>query len=243
MNSEQWDEAHDPNEMLKFLDYFAHLRKHQLFACACIERVREFVRHEELKSCLDIIRFYPDSPVSLDTIQLAQTKSDKILEEFKFGPDHPKDFIEYYPGAAIYRFFRWIHDEGMPVGVGSCCRTAMGRVSWINAIQMDEPNKYQTAQQIKDTIEQNEALQQCNLLREIFGNPFHPVTTDPIWLTPTVTAMAQAMYEDRNFTAMPILGDALEEAGCDNEDILQHCRDMTGHVRGCWLVDLVLDKQ
>ena len=83
----------------------------------------------------------------------------------------------------------------------------------------------------------------CSLIRDIFGNPFRPVTFDPNWKTPTVTTLAQSMYEDRDFTAMPILGDALEEAGCDNDDILQHCRDKTGHVRGCWLVDLVLGKQ
>jgi hypothetical protein len=51
------------------------------------------------------------------------------------------------------------------------------------------------------------------------------------------------MYEERNFHAMPILADAMQDAGCDNEDILWHCREPGVHVRGCWVVDLVLGKE
>jgi hypothetical protein len=50
------------------------------------------------------------------------------------------------------------------------------------------------------------------------------------------------MYELRDFSAMPILADALEEAGCDNPDLLGHCRNEGSHVRGCWAVDLILSK-
>jgi hypothetical protein len=82
------------------------------------------------------------------------------------------------------------------------------------------------------------------LLRDIFGNPFRPVTFDPAWRTDTTTGLAAAMYEAREFANMPILADALEEAGCDHADILAHCRDETAtHVRGCWVVDLVLGKE
>jgi hypothetical protein len=81
------------------------------------------------------------------------------------------------------------------------------------------------------------------ILRDIFGNPFRPVTIDPIWRTSTAVAIANGMYESRDFGAMPILADALQEAGCDSDDILNHCRAAGGiHVRGCWVVDLVLDK-
>ncbi len=82
-----------------------------------------------------------------------------------------------------------------------------------------------------------------NILRDIFGNPFRPVTVDPSWLTPTVTALTQTIYYERNFEAMPILGDALEEAGCSNNDMLEHCRGNGPHVRGCWVVDLFLGKE
>lgn len=84
-----------------------------------------------------------------------------------------------------------------------------------------------------------------HLLRCIFGNPFRPATLDPLWLawnTSTVTKLAQAIYDGRDFDRLPILADALEEAGCDNKDILSHCRGRGKHVRGCWVVDLLLGK-
>jgi hypothetical protein len=82
------------------------------------------------------------------------------------------------------------------------------------------------------------------LIHDIFGNPFRPVAFDPAWRTGTAVALAKGMYESRDFFAMPILADALQDAGCDRADILNHCRDANQvHVRGCWVVDLVLGKE
>ena len=79
-------------------------------------------------------------------------------------------------------------------------------------------------------------------LRDIFGNPFRPVAVDRAWLTSTVVALARGMYESCDYGAMPILADALQDAGCDSEDVLNHCRGLGPHVRGCWVVDLLLGK-
>jgi hypothetical protein len=87
----------------------------------------------------------------------------------------------------------------------------------------------------------DEALQ-CSLVRDIFGNPFRPATLAPSWLTSTVTALARQMYDSRDFSPMPILADALQDASCDSEDVLAHCRNSGPHARGCWVVDLVLGK-
>jgi hypothetical protein len=80
------------------------------------------------------------------------------------------------------------------------------------------------------------------LIRDIIANPFHPITVNPSWLTRTVVGLAQAIYTDRAFDRLPILADALEEAGCTDADILAHCRGPGPHVRGCWVVDLILGK-
>jgi hypothetical protein len=86
-------------------------------------------------------------------------------------------------------------------------------------------------------------VRQATHLREVFGNPFRPVEADPSWLTSDVLALARGIYEEKAFDRMPILADALQDAGCANEDVLTHCRDTTvRHVRGCWVVDLVLGK-
>jgi hypothetical protein len=80
---------------------------------------------------------------------------------------------------------------------------------------------------------QTAKARQVVALREIFGNPFHPIAFDPAWCTDTVVSLAKQMYEAREFSAMPILADALQDAGCDNEDVLCHCRDTSAtHVRG-----------
>ncbi|MBP3954889.1 hypothetical protein J8F10_06280 [Gemmata sp. G18] len=78
------------------------------------------------------------------------------------------------------------------------------------------------------------------VLREIFGNPFRSVALSPDWLTSTAVGLASQMYESRDFGAMPTLADALQDAGCDIADVLDHCRGPGPHVRGCWVVDLVL---
>src|SRR5262249_13726632 len=90
--------------------------------------------------------------------------------------------------------------------------------------------------------EDDEESAQSDLVRCVFGNPFRPVAVDAAWLTSTVVALAKQMYESRDFSPMPILADALQDAGCDGEDILSHCRVPGPHVRGCWVVDLVLGK-
>ena len=88
-----------------------------------------------------------------------------------------------------------------------------------------------------------ERLAQAGLLRDIFGNPFRPPIFNPTWPTPGIVDLAQKMYEERDFSSMPILADALQEAGCDNADILDHCRGPEPHCRGCWLVDLLLHQE
>jgi hypothetical protein len=93
--------------------------------------------------------------------------------------------------------------------------------------------------------EAEDAMKQLNrlLINEVHGNPFRPVTFADSWRTDTALALARLMYESRDFGAMPILADALQDAGCDNDDILTHCRDTSlTHVRGCWVTDLVLGK-
>jgi hypothetical protein len=91
-------------------------------------------------------------------------------------------------------------------------------------------------------IWRSELRELSRLLRDIFGNPFRPVTVDPAWLTSTVVQLAGGIYADRAFDRLPIMADALQDAGCDEAEILGHCRGPGPHVRGCWVVDLVLGK-
>jgi hypothetical protein len=84
------------------------------------------------------------------------------------------------------------------------------------------------------------------LLRDIFGNPFRPASVDPAWASSnggTVRHLAAAIYEAKAFDRLPVLADALEDAGCSDPVILGHLRGPGPHVRGCWAVDLLLGKE
>jgi hypothetical protein len=84
------------------------------------------------------------------------------------------------------------------------------------------------------------------LLRDIIGPlPFRLVVIDPAWLVwndAIVKRMVEDIYEERAFDRLPLLANAMEEAGCGNDDILSHLRSGGLHVRGCWVVDLILGK-
>ncbi len=82
----------------------------------------------------------------------------------------------------------------------------------------------------------------CELLRCVFGSPFRPATFESTWRTSQAVAIARTAYEERCFDNLPILADALEEAGCTDEAVLSHLRGPGPHARGCWVVDLVLGR-
>jgi len=80
-------------------------------------------------------------------------------------------------------------------------------------------------------------------IREIFGYPFKPITLNPAWLTPIARALAEQIYNDKAFDRMPVLGDALEDAGCTMKEVLGHCRSDQEHCRGCWLLDKFSERE
>jgi hypothetical protein len=94
--------------------------------------------------------------------------------------------------------------------------------------------------------ERAERRRQCDLLRDVAGNPFREVAIDPVWLRGQdglIRKLAHAMYEEGRLADLPVLADALEEAGCSDAEILGHCRSGEEHVRGCWVVDRCRGKE
>jgi hypothetical protein len=86
--------------------------------------------------------------------------------------------------------------------------------------------------------------QAADLIRDIAGNLDQEISLQPLWgSTPAVRSLAQAIYDERDFAALPILADALEEAGCTDARLIEHARQIGTHTRGCWLLDLLLGKQ
>jgi hypothetical protein len=95
---------------------------------------------------------------------------------------------------------------------------------------------------LQDEIQQKLACLQAAVLRDVFGNPFRTVPAHPPWRAVAAVQLAEAIYAERAFDRLPVLADALEEAGCTRVDVLDHCRVPAEHVRGCWVLDLLLGK-
>ncbi len=125
--------------------------------------------------------------------------------------------------------------ETTVVAVGKARAAAIG-ISEVTP----ETNWNDVARKVREAEEKS----QCDLIRDIFGNPFRPTIFLSGWRTESVVSIARQMYESQDFTAMPELADALGQAGCNNKDVLDHCRDKEFlHVRGCWVVELILGKE
>ena len=134
-----------------------------------------------------------------------------------------------------------IADHG-PMAVHSICLNA---ADWFTAAKSSAAVAAEAASDRGvdwDDAHSKEHEAQVALIRDIFGNPFRPISLAPAWFTSDVMALARGIYDKRAFDQVPILADALHGAGCDNDDVLNHCRGDGLHVRGCWVVDLVLGK-
>jgi hypothetical protein len=131
------------------------------------------------------------------------------------------------------------------------CQAAGGQAAWYAAATSPEIAARNAARSGQAGVVNNavigsesaELLAQAALVRDIFGLlPFRPLSFDLTWRTPKVVQLAQEIYNDRTFDRLPRLADTLEEAGCDSQEVLAHCRGPGPHVRGCWVVDAVLGK-
>lgn len=122
------------------------------------------------------------------------------------------------------------------------CRGAAENAAWYAAASSALKAAGNAARSAQSGIGEKEGAAQAGLLRDVLGDPFRTVVSLPSWRTPSVHSLAQTMYEERDFARMGELAGALEEAGCREEDVLAHCRAGGPHVRGCWVVDLLLGK-
>jgi hypothetical protein len=95
----------------------------------------------------------------------------------------------------------------------------------------------------RDALRDIHFVRQNAVFRDLVGHLLHAVHFDPRWRTSDVVGIARGIYDERAFSRMPILADALMDAGCEDETVIEHCRGDGPHVRGCWVVDLVLGKE
>ena len=206
----------------------ANGRKARLFACACCLRISKHLHLAETRTALKVLdQFLAGQVPAGDVVAVARAHEQKVNDDFGTAVNA----VRFAVGTRPF--------HGSPVSWMGGAAAAAHYSAWAAAGVLDErrPKKADVAEKARqDGIH-------ADMFRDIFGNPFHPVTFAPSWRTDTVRALAAQMYESRDFSAMPILADALQDAGCDSAEILSHCRGAGPHVRGCWVVDLVLGKE
>ena len=260
MTEQEWLECIDPFKKLclfrgRLRNRFN--RKIRLFACACCRRIWDHFVDERSRKAVEVAERYADGGATDEELSAASTAAGQAYGEVFEKVGKVGACIEW---AAVY--------AAHPIPFHGA-----RNVVWMAAtfrsfeIRTKRPHESDEVRQFPCTLTKNtgplssvlgkwnvkrlnkpqatgaEKPIQIELLKDIFGNPFHPVTLNPAWLTPSVVNLAQAIYDDRAFARMPDLADALHEAGCDNDEILSHCRGPGPHVRGCWVVDLLLGKE
>jgi hypothetical protein len=225
MTEAEWLAATDPFELLDSVEADATERKTRLFADACCRRLARFLAAERSRNAIEVSDLYADGLASEEQLITAVSEADAK------GPDvgvrHAIGRVGLTAAKAVIFLTPDLFVNDVLIGVIHTMVSAGGT------------SPHEAAREAY----RSESEAHASLLRDIFGNFFRPVTVDPSWLTSTAVSLAKQMYDARDFSAMPILADALQDAGCDSADVLDHCRGPGPHVRGCWVVDLVLGKE
>lgn len=219
MTETDWLTCADPTPMLEFLlAGRASERKARLFAVACCRRIWHLLTDQGSRKALEVIERYADGMASEADLESATTLALEPVLARSFCSRSPKPSAgEAVPGAVWY--------------------AANRAISW------EKTTRYVAEMTARANDLKAEQKVQAVLLRDIFGNPYRPVVVERSWLSPKVVGLAQAIYDDRAFDRLPVLAAALEEAGCNDAAILSHCRQAGPHFRGCWVVDLLLEKE
>jgi hypothetical protein len=221
MTEAEWLACANPTPMWWFIEGAASERRLRLIACACCRRIWHLLTEERSKQCIETAEKLADGMVTRE-------EANQLLYEFnKMDRDRVSSGIDEY----------------------SVTRSALiSHNSVIRAVPALASSFYEGA----GVSREEEARRQTNVVRDIF-NPFRPSPPLPpavlAWSDGTVRRLAEAIYEERKMpegtleaARLAILADALLDAGCEDEDLIQHCRSEGPHVRGCWALDLCLGK-
>jgi hypothetical protein len=202
--------------MLRALGERASDRKLRLFGCACCRRIWDWLPDAKSQAVVEVSERYADGVASEGELMAA------MLAAWDSGPQ----------SLGVAKTSAWYAARaGMEDALNLTGAEATGAPRW-------PASRYPR---------ERERGFQAALFRDIFRNPFDPPPSLAQslldWNDGTVVRLASAIYEERAFDHLPILADALEEAGCTDPDILLHGRARSDHARGCWLLDLIIGKR
>jgi hypothetical protein len=242
MTEAQWLKSRDPGKMLDHLQPDEGSRKVRLFKCACCYLMWPLLVDERSREGVLVAERYADGAATSAELRRAITaveEATRLIERKRRGRREPEELFLARKGAAKLALDTTSNAGFWAAGVARWIRhPAEGGAKPDSTFPPSPLPTLPTPAPGKNRDQLYRWL--ARLVRDVFGNPFHPVAFSPQWRTDTTLSVARQMYDSRDFCAMPILADALEDAGCDNTDILDHLRGPGPHVRGCWPVDLLL---
>jgi hypothetical protein len=216
----EWLSSNDPKALVAFVSGRVSDRKLRLFAAACCRDVWRMLKAACARRSVEVGEAYADGAIS------------------------PQD--AHTASLAAWQWF-WNADQesaNSKNAAASAARTAFPTGLYEYSLMGRTETMRDNLEIVLTNLAWGEHPQeQARLFREIVGNPFAAVSLDPVilaWNGGTVHRLARGMYDERRFDGMPILADALEDAGCTEAPLLEHCRGPVNHVLGCWVLDLIL---
>ena len=221
MDAAEWDTSHDPDAMLVAAGKRLSDRSLLLFACASARRVWE-VLPAFATALVPRVEAAADLPTA-ERVAALQAAVEGIggmtaaVARRQLRPDRPLPAVQ--AAAMLLRRLESTGNTGLPTLLGRAIS-----MLWESTRFVSRPSPEQAA-----------------LLRCVAGNPFAETPFDPAWRTSDVRALA-ALAAAGAFDTLPILADALQDAGCSDDVMLNHLRTDAGHTRGCWVLDGVLGR-
>jgi hypothetical protein len=215
------------------------MRKLQLFACACVRQIWPRLADERSRAAVEAAERYVEG--SAQSTAVLQTATESLPVDYT-GLRRPLRWFRRIIGyrkapPASWELVRATFLGYVPQTLTFCVLS--GRQEIFADLSRHVRHLADACPTGKDDM--------ASTLRDIAANPFRPVSAiDPAWFTAAdgkVVKLGEVIYAERTFDRLPLLADALEDAGCTNAEVLGHLRSPGPHVRGCWALDLVLGKQ
>lgn len=231
MTEKEWLESKNlPLQMLKLLQVSPSVRKSALFMTAYGRSMWQLLVDNRTKRAIEIVEQHVDGFATLEEVLASANEACEAVR------------------TTLSEAAQSVSESASEIATAaeSGYRVAVAFDPEFTAPFMEHTGVFARALMLASDIEALDLKRSAtltNLIRDIFGNPFRPVTLDPRWLTSTVIDLARIIYDERQWERMPMLADALMDAGCDSEEIIKHCQGPGPHVRGCWVVDLLTGRE
>jgi hypothetical protein len=217
MTEADWLSCADPEPLLHFLcEGQVSERKLRLLACACCRRIWHRLTDPRSRQAVEVAERFADSQATPRELAQARARAAGVVGELSWAAYWTANVK---PSGPIQNVFA--------AALSPPRHDVRNRIDW-------------------ETELTTGARRQVGLVHEVMGNPFRLRILEPgclTWDSGLVRHLAEGIYQEQTFDHMGVLGDALEDAGCRDEAILDHCRQPGEHVRGCWVLDLILGRE